>query len=207
MTATHRATRGYGLGAVSQTVAATGGVLMSMAPIPVAGPFIAIAGAVTELLASIGIGAGCGNTCIQASDYANQAETLLQQNLAAYMALPTPRPASAQQAAMQNFTNIWNGLVTACAGISGAAGQNCIGDRQEGACHYQVNGQCWNWYTGYYLPIANDPNTYNDSVSTLSPVATSGASGTAAANPIGGNSSGFLLIGGAALAVILLVSL
>ena len=203
---TMRSTRGYGLGVTSQVMAATGGVLMSLAPVPVAGPFIAIAGAVTELLASIGIGAGCGNTCIQASNYANQAESLLKQNLAAYMALATPRPMSAQQAALNNFTQIWNGLVTACAAISGAAGTNCVADRQQGACHYQVNGACWNWYIGYHDPIANDPNVYNDSVASSSPVATSNTSATAAANASGGSSSTLLLIGGAVLVGLLVMS-
>ena len=33
----------------------------------------------------------------------------------------------------------------------------CIADRQRGGCHYQSNGQCWNWFIGYRDPIANDP--------------------------------------------------
>ena len=68
----------FGFGAVSPVTASAGQVVMASAPLAGPGaPFVAVAGAITELLASIGIGAGCGQTCIQATDYANQAEVLL----------------------------------------------------------------------------------------------------------------------------------
>lgn len=195
---------GYGLGQGGQQImGATGQTLITAgAVIPVAGPFVALAGAVTELLASVGVGKGCGQTCITASNYANQAESLLKQNLSAYMALATPRAQSAQQAALNNFQQIWNGLVTACAGVPGTAGQNCVTDRQQGACKWKdANGQCWNWFIGYHDPIANDTQTYNDSIS--------GATGTAAtgliASAVGGTSP-LLWIGAAVLAALFLVS-
>ena len=117
----------------------------------VAAPFVAIAGAVGELLGSIGIGKGCGQTCITATEFANQAENLLRQNLNTYMALPAPRTQSEQQSALAVFNQIWQALISpqACGNPSlGSAGQNCISQRQDGACAYKVNGQCWNWWTG-----------------------------------------------------------
>jgi hypothetical protein len=50
-------------------------------------------------LGAIGIGKGC-ETCITATEFANQAEPFLRQNLNTYLALPTPRYQSQQQAAL-----------------------------------------------------------------------------------------------------------
>jgi hypothetical protein len=124
---------------------------------------------------------GCGQTCIVASNDANKIEPLLQQNLEAYLSAPV-RTHSMQAAALNNFDTIWNALRTACSDPSlGAAGKNCIVDRQSGACHYKTtpggwqgtqyvypgsNGSgtsCWNWFVGYRDPIANDPNVQPDS--------------------------------------------
>ena len=122
------------------------------------------------------LNSGCGNTCIVTSKWANQAEALLKQNIKAYFDIATPRPVSAQQAAMANFMSIWNSLQTACSATSlGTAGENCIGDRQDGACKWKANsqpyptspavGECWNWWSGYYWPIANDPDVAADAQS------------------------------------------
>jgi len=121
------------------------------------------------------LNSGCGQSCIITSNWANQAEALLQQNIAAYFNLPTPRPLSAQQAALANFDAVWNYLRQECSNPQlGTPGQNCIGDRQAGACKWKQPassvppwgtppaGACWNWFNGYRDPIANDPNVYND---------------------------------------------
>jgi hypothetical protein len=148
-------------------VGGAGSVLLTASMVP--GPqqiFLAVAGAAAELLGAIGIGKGCGNTCIEATAFANQAEPLLQQNLATYMAIPAPRTQSEQQAALNIFDQIWAGLtsVQACGNPAlGSAGKACISDRQSGSCAYKdANGQCWNWFVGYRDPIANDPNVVPD---------------------------------------------
>ena len=89
----------------------------------------------------------------------NQAEVFLQQNLAAWQSLaPSQKTVEAQQAALMNFDNVWNQVLRACgSGQYGTAGAACIADRQEGACHWQSNGACWNWFIGYRDLIANDP--------------------------------------------------
>src|SRR5262249_51716348 len=88
----------------------------------------------------------------------NQAEVFLQQNLAAWQSLaPSQKTVEAQQAALMNFDNVWNQVLRACgSGQYGTAGAACIADCQQGACHWQTNGQCWNWFIGYRDPIAND---------------------------------------------------
>jgi len=153
----------------------------------VAGPVGAAIGAglalVTTAINAI-LNSGCGQTCVEASEWANQAEPLLLQNINAYFAQPAPRSASSQQAAIQNFTNVWNTLVSQCSQAgTGQAGVNCIADRQSGACKWKQTatssllayvpygepnvGQCWNWWSGYHDPIANDPDVTADESSAL----------------------------------------
>jgi len=188
----------YGAGSGVATAALTTG----------AGPLVGVFGSLTipivgAAFAGIWLGiqailnSGCGQSCVITSNWADQAEALLKQNLAAYLALPTPRAQSAQQAYLGNFDSVWNYLVQECSspGLS-TAGQHCISDREAGACHYQANGQCWNWFVGYRDPIANDPNVVPDSTAAVSTVegAFTGAAGSLGISP--------WLLAGAALLVI-----
>jgi hypothetical protein len=184
------------------SAASTTGVLIGvLAGIPVAGPIAAAIAAVGVLLANVF--SGCGQTCVQASNLANQAEPLLLQNLQTYLSAPV-RYASMQAAALNNFALTWNALTQACSNPAlGSAGQACISDRQAGACHYQtspggwsqVNGTwqytypgaagsgstCWNWFVGYHDPIANDPGVQPDPTPASS--AASGLLSTFGVNP------------------------
>ena len=152
-----------------------------------------IGGAIAEAISQIGIllanvFAGCGNTCVEATNLANQAEPLLLQNLQTYLSAPV-HYASLQAGALNNFTLTWNALVQACSNPAlGSAGQACIADRQNGACDYHTspggwsngvytypgaNGSgptCWNWFVGYHDPIANDPTVVPDPVGVTSDV-------------------------------------
>jgi hypothetical protein len=151
---------------------------------------------------------GCGQTCVEATDIANQVEPVLLQNLQQYLAAPI-HYASLQAAALNNFNTAWQGLVQGCG--SGAlattqAGENCIANRQQGSCAYKTspggwqqdasgnwsyvypgaNGSgtaCWDWFIGYHDPIANDPTVVPDPVagaSSSSASASSSTTGTAA---------------------------
>jgi len=201
-------------GASIAVTAATGELAAVLAGtstiIPLIGPALAgIALAVEAILNS-----GCGQTCIVTSQWANQAEPLLLQNIQAYFALPAPRAQSAQAYAISVFNNIWNGLVQRCSqqGL-GTAGQNCISDRQAGACKWRQSatspllayvkygepdvGECWDWFSGYLYPIQDDPDVVADQQATPAPaVANTGGSILPA-----GSSSTILLIGAAAVAV------
>src|SRR5580700_8858618 len=88
-----------------------GSSLLAAAPLSgPAAPFVALAGSIAELLAKFTN--GCGQPCLLSTEYANQAEALLQQNIATYFCPPdgdcsdfsitTPRSQTAQAAAMQN---------------------------------------------------------------------------------------------------------
>ncbi len=112
---------------------------------------------------------GCGQTCIETSQWANQAAAALQQVLDAYFALPAPRTQAQQAVALASFDGIWHQLQQACGQPgTGNAGVRCISDRQRGACTWKQAyapvypgepeiGECWNWFNGYRDPIANDP--------------------------------------------------
>ena len=146
-------------------------------------------GAVIAGIAALGLElanlfGGCGNTCVEATTIVNNAGPLLLQNLQTYLAAPIHYQ-SLQTAALNNFTLTWNGIVAACQNPTlGTAGQNCISQRQQGACAYhtspggwqQTNGvwsyvypgangsgsTCWNFFVGYHDPIANDPTVVPD---------------------------------------------
>jgi hypothetical protein len=104
---------------------------------------------------------------IATTQIVNQAELMLQQNLAAWQGLsPADKTPATQAQALQNFDAVWQQVVQACAGY-GSAGQACVADRQRGGCHYQNNGQCWNWFVGYRDPIATDPQVATNPVGSL----------------------------------------
>jgi hypothetical protein len=111
---------------------------------------------------------GCGQTCIITANDANKIEPYLQANLKGYF--DGPRTVASQQAALANFDYFWSYLQQACGNPQlGNAGKRCITDRQAGACVWRQTvssdipgavqpGECWNWFSGYRDPIANDPD-------------------------------------------------
>lgn len=161
-------------------VAASVGSILGVtatAAVPIIGA--AIAGVTMGIVAMIN--SGCGQTCIQTSEYANKATSLMAQNLGAYLDLPMPHTQAQQQAALANFDAIWNWLQQVCGSPAmGNAGVRCIQNQQPGSCPLKVsdfgwkqnpdgswtylkNGpsgsgsNCWNYFSGFRDPIANDP--------------------------------------------------
>lgn len=204
-----------GFGDAAQTVGQAGGAASGVVT-AAAAPAVASALGITAGLAIPIVGAafagiilgveailhsGCGQTCIQTSSWANQAEPLLRQNILTYFALPSPRTNADKQSALNVFDAVWSGLTQRCSqpGL-GAAGQNCINDRKAGACKWKQTsdspllgipgqpqpGDCWNWFSGYRDPIAND-STVDTPASDLS------AAVTGAASSIGVSSSVLLM--------------
>jgi hypothetical protein len=155
-----------------QYIAATGSALLTAAPFTgPAAPFVAAAGAIALLLGHFGVGRGCGQTCVLTAGWANEAEAILRGNILAYFALPAPRRAIDQAAALANFDAVWSYLHDACSKPElGEPGRRCIADRQAGACTWRQTadspllsvpgepqpGSCWNWFSGYRDPIAHD---------------------------------------------------
>jgi hypothetical protein len=148
----------HGLGATSalavgsSAASSAAAIGAAAAWIPAAAvPFIGPAIAGVSLAIEAILNSGCGQSCVMATQFANQFETQLQNNLAAYMALSTPRPYVAQQAALANFDQFWAYLVQQCGNPQlGSAGQRCISERQRGG-KYDA-------FTPFRDPIANDPN-------------------------------------------------
>ena len=211
---------GRGLGAsTAQTIeASTGSTLASAAGVlaatgvgAVPAAIVAVAAGIAEMLAALGVGSGCGQTCVLSSNYANQASALLDKNIAAYFAISPPRPLAAQQAAIQNFNTIWSDLEQQCSNPQlGSAGQSCISDRQEGGCKWKATapaypgepaaGECWNWFNAYLDPIQNDPN-----VQTADEAAAAAASTTAAASSDSPDYTSLLLVGAAVLVAVVVL--
>jgi hypothetical protein len=143
---------------------------------------------------------------IATTQIVNQAEVFLKQNLAAWQSLSaSQKTVEAQQAALMNFDNVWAQVVQACgSGQYGTAGQNCIGDRQQGACHYQPQpGQCWNWFVGYRDPIANDPQVQQNVAA--NPVGSVLPASVTSLLPAGVDPT-WLIVGGAAVLLVLVLS-
>jgi hypothetical protein len=169
----------YGLGA-TDPVLTTGGAVV-MAASPAAGPFapvFATVGALMTFLGVLGVGGGCGPSCVAASNDANAVELALKANLAAFL-----HGQIDQATAISNFNALWLQLQEGCAQIGGSAGQACISDRQAGACKWLTSSggwdaasctynppgaagsgsSCWNWDVGYSSPIVNAPACFLDS--------------------------------------------
>jgi hypothetical protein len=168
-------------GLISATGSAAGATTALLVGGAAGGPIgVAVSGVIAGLAPLIaGVINGCGESCEVTTQWANQAESALQQNIAAYFSLPVPRSTVDQQAALDNFTAIWNALVNNCNQPSlGSAGQRCITDRQAGACTWRQTttppwgspaaNQCWNWWNGYHDPIENDPDVTDQTSDTFS---------------------------------------
>lgn len=177
-----------GMGATPQQIVGTAGSMGSGIVTAAAAPAVAAALGISAAVAVPLVGAafagiimgveailnsGCGQACVVTSEWANQAEPLLRQNIQTYFNLPT-RTKSDQQSALNMFDAVWAGLVQRCSqpGLS-TAGQNCIADRQQGACKWKATadspwpggpkqGACWNWFNAYRDPIANDTGVVSD---------------------------------------------
>jgi hypothetical protein len=181
-------------GETAASIAATGitttlSILGALTPtLQLLGLALPVVGTAIAALVTVGIAIancfkGCGVTCTQATAYANQADTILAQNVDAYTSSPI-RYLSMQTAALNTFDTTWAALQQACGQAAlGAAGQSCITDRQQGGCKWKASQGgwnqdgtytpwgaagsgtvCWNWFNGMRDPIANDPFVQPDPV-------------------------------------------
>ena len=127
--------RGLGItrsGATSVAFNAAGTTLLSLAPTAgPAAPWVAAAGAIAMLGGQIArMFDGCGPTCVQSTEFANQFGATLDQIKSTYWSAPAPRPRSLQAATLEAIDNAINWLRQACSDPSlGSAGQRCISER------------------------------------------------------------------------------
>ncbi len=127
---------------------------------------------------------------LAATSITDQITPYMQANLDSWKALPDNQKTPELQAQyLANFDAYWTQLVNSCSNPQlESAGQNCISDRQQGACKWRDDtGQCWNYFTGFRDPIANDPAVAANSTP------------TAILSSFGLSGSSMLLVGGAAV--------
>ena len=144
---------GSNAGLISTGITTTGGILAAAIPavaaVPLIGPIIA---GVALLVSMLGIGNGCGGTCTEATQVVNQAEPILQQNLAAAQQTVAQNgclTSAEQQTAVSNFNQVWNQVKQQCGQIPAPGGTQCISDRSPG-------GQ-YDWTGAYLTPIMDMP--------------------------------------------------
>lgn len=148
------------VGAAGSAVMSAGAAVAMLAPAsgPLA-PIIAAVGGLIALAGVLGVGNGCGQTCIQATSIVNQAEPAFKENLDEYESGQI-----SQSQGISNYNAGQTAIEQACGAIPGSAGQNCVSDRfTPGGCKWNATsqpypsspavGECWNWYSGYYLPL------------------------------------------------------
>lgn len=117
-------------------------------------------GAVIGGLVALGFGlanvfSGCGQTCVQASNYANAAEEKLNALLNQWNSAPIHTPAM-QAIYLTIVVGVFNALCQAC-GDGSSAGQRCINERliQGAPAPWCPTVTGCDWVTTYYLPVAN----------------------------------------------------
>ncbi len=144
-----------GMGSEGSNVgAAVGTTIMASAPLAgPAAPVVVVVGALVALGSTIAgaihVGEGCGPTCVQATELVNQIEPVMLANVKAYQANNYD-----QATGLNNYNQLWTTVLQGCGAIPGAAGANCVSDRQAGACKWKdANGECWNWDIGYKQPL------------------------------------------------------
>lgn len=138
--------------------------------VPIVGAAVAAAAAIAIVIEKVF--SGCGQTCIEATNIANQVAAKLNENVQNYFA-QNPRYASVQVAALAVFDQTWNLLLQACGNPAlGSAGQRCISERQRGGvapwCPNPGHTGC-DWFILFRDPIANDPNVQPDPSPTPAP--------------------------------------
>jgi hypothetical protein len=167
---------------------------------------IAVSG-VTLLLAAIFARKGPKQK-VATTEIVNKIEPLLQQNLAGYMA--GPHTVSSQAQALANFDAGWAYVEQYCdTPEMGNPGKACVSDRQAGACAWRDSaGACWNWFSGYRDPIANDPKVVPDpvvdEVGNLIDSVTGGLF-SSSSTATGTSATGWLLLAGLAIAGIFML--
>ena len=118
-------------------------------------PFIMAAAALAGPM--LQIMRGCGQSCIRASQYADQAEQSLKAVNREYFSR-SDRTASDQAAAIQYIQSVLDWLRSGCSAVGGPAGQRCISERlvEGGTAPWCPTGSGCDWITLYLRPIQQD---------------------------------------------------
>lgn len=175
---------GYGLGSdLSTGSGQAANFLNTVAPFTgPAAPFVAAAGAVASMVSQVAaMFQGCGQTCVETSDAANQAGAIATQIRDNYLAEPV-HYASLQQIAVDGIQKIFAQLQQVCSNPAmGAAGQRCISERlvKGGTAPWCPTSTGCDWITVILDPVLNDPDVVPDPTTASSIVSTLTSSGYA----------------------------
>jgi hypothetical protein len=170
-----------------------------------AGPIGAAIGALVALgFGLANVFSGCGETCTQATTYANAAEEKLNQMLAQWNGSRV-HTRSMQKIYLTIVVGVFNALCGACGQSSlGSAGQRCISERLVlgGSAPWCPTGTGCDWVTAYYIPVANatdiipDQSAPSSTVSNLQLDPTTNAVGPQpSAAPARDNSATYIVAG------------
>jgi len=154
--------------------AAASTVAAILGPAAAAGPIgIAIGGAVLAITALSGTISklinGCGQSCVQATQIVNEADTYVQQMAAAYWQAPV-RTVSFRDWTLEQMDAVFNQVRELCGRIGGDAGTNCVKERLTrgypspwcAPAGLPIGPQCGGWYDVTYDPIMHDPGVQPD---------------------------------------------
>ena len=216
----------YGMGDLSPTqisspIISVGSAAASIAGFgSIAGPIGAIAGVLVGIFSQVF--KGCGQQCTLSSNEANQVQTALQQNLAAWNA--SQKTQAEQTSALANFDYAWSQLEQVCGNPSmGNPGQRCLSERQRGgvshwcctappctassgpydSCSVPSSQSCnggppcctgCDYFKVYRDPIANDPAVIANESAVL-PIGSTVGSSNGAVTGLSEISSGTVSIG------------
>lgn len=122
---------------------------------------------------------GCGKTCVQATEIANQAEQALVKIKDDYLSQPV-RTRSSQLVAIHIFDDVLGKMYQACSNPAlVVAGQKCVSERlvRGGTAPWCPTGTGCDWLTLYRDPIANDTGVVDDPASSGVPFASTESGG------------------------------
>jgi hypothetical protein len=154
------------VGGVTGGLMATAGILAVIPGGQIPAAFIAAAASLVAPIASLF--KGCGQSCIQATQFANQVQQAADQLNSLYWGSPV-RTVSMQQAALVQMNELWQYLASHCQAVGGQGGAQCIADRQRGGKY--------DFFAHYVDPIQNDSGVVPD------PSASSGVLQSLGVNP------------------------
>lgn len=156
-------------GGVAGGLATTAGILALIPGGQIPAAFLAAAASIVGPITKVF--SGCGVTCQQTTDIANQVATAAGQITAAYWANST-RTVSMRDGAVAALQQLYQYLIQNCQAVGGRGGSQCVADRQPGG-KYDFQAQ-------QIAPIQNDSGVVPDPVApgSMSALTSSLASGT-----------------------------
>lgn len=152
-----------------------------------AAPFILAAaaaiGPLISLIKGLIANSGCGQTCVVATKYADQAGAAMKKLKDDYFAQPV-RYRSSQQAVLSNMEELMSALEQACSNPAlGDAGRRCISERlvRGGTAPWCPTKTGCDYYATLVDPVANDTGVVEDSAAFLASSPTGAIAGVSPA--------------------------